>query len=170
MATPPQPQKTAPKQSGIQSAVSEFITPQIPPQFQGLQVQTQFHMGPVSSPEVLEKYNALVPGTAERMIGWAETESNHRREMEKKAIEANIQSQQKQNALAEMQINSVRDSDKLGQYLGAAISIFCIAASFYLAFIGNDVGSGAIATIPLAAIGRSFFVQRGKNDRTPPNT
>lgn len=50
----------------------------------------QFHQehyeGPIPPPGMLEKYNQIVPGSAERIIKMAEEQSEHRRYLEKKVI------------------------------------------------------------------------------------
>ena len=48
------------------------------------------YSGPVPDPNALEKYNQIVPGSADRLIKLAEGEAHHRREQEQKQLEANI--------------------------------------------------------------------------------
>ena len=54
------------------------------------QVLQQVTTGPIPSPEILEKYNAIIPGAAERILIMAESEAKHRHQNETKALEANI--------------------------------------------------------------------------------
>jgi len=46
--------------------------------------------GPLPHPQILEKYNEVVPDAAERIIAMAENQSKHRQELETKAIESDI--------------------------------------------------------------------------------
>jgi len=40
--------------------------------------------GPLPPPAILRGYEALKPGTASRIIGWVENESEHRRDLERR--------------------------------------------------------------------------------------
>jgi uncharacterized membrane protein len=42
--------------------------------------------GPIPLPGTLEEYERLVPGLAGRLVDWAESESEHRREMERSLL------------------------------------------------------------------------------------
>lgn len=44
--------------------------------------------GPIPPPAILEGYDRVQPGTAARILNWAETDQTHQREMEKLALEA----------------------------------------------------------------------------------
>lgn len=63
------------------------------PQQQGVLEQWSYSeqtiiSGPLPDPEALAKYEEIHPGTAERLIVMAEKQGDHRREIEKQAIEA----------------------------------------------------------------------------------
>jgi Predicted membrane protein (DUF2335) len=53
-----------------------------------LSVQAQMHQwsGPLPQPEALERYNQIVPSAAERIIRMAETQHDHRIEIEKSVV------------------------------------------------------------------------------------
>lgn len=53
---------------------------------QQIAVAASYHSGPLPDPATLERYDLLVPGTAERIIRMAEEQSAHRREFYKKEI------------------------------------------------------------------------------------
>ena len=44
--------------------------------------------GPIPHPDILEKYEKILPGSADRIISMAEKQSTHRQAMEKKMIES----------------------------------------------------------------------------------
>ena len=46
--------------------------------------------GPLPPPQILEKYESIVPGSADRIIGMAEKQSEHRRSIEKKVVNSNV--------------------------------------------------------------------------------
>lgn len=53
-----------------------------------LKVRQEFqYTGPIPPPAMLEQYNKIVPGAAERILRMAEDQSSHRRTLEKKAID-----------------------------------------------------------------------------------
>ena len=51
-----------------------------------LKVQGVQYSGPIPPPAMLEQYDKIVPGAAERILKMAEEQSEHRRSLEKKAI------------------------------------------------------------------------------------
>ena len=59
--------------------------PQPPPP--ALQVTTQQFSGPLPPPEVLAKYNAIIPNAAERILAMAEADISHLHTMETTAMQ-----------------------------------------------------------------------------------
>lgn len=118
------------------------------------------YQGPVPPPEFLERYEALVPGTARRMLQVAEDEALHRRRLEDQANAANVGAQDKQLAIVDYQSRSVFRSDVLGQVAGLAVSLACIGGAVYLALNGREWVAGVLAAIPTAAVIQAFFVKR----------
>ena len=55
-----------------------------------LSATAQTFSGPLPPPEILAKYNSVVPNAAERIITMAETQAAHRQRIESKVIESNI--------------------------------------------------------------------------------
>lgn len=52
--------------------------------------QSTSFSGPLPPPEILRRFDEVVPGAAERIIKMAEEQSGHRRELEKKVIESDV--------------------------------------------------------------------------------
>lgn len=123
---------------------------------QPVMLQTQMYQGPVPHPDILRGFDDLVPGAAERLIALAENESIHRRELESRSMEANIQAQQRQLGMGEYQGRAVFRSDAIGQVLGAIVSLFCIGGAVYLALNGQPWVAGILGGLPLAAIVKAF--------------
>lgn len=117
---------------------------------------TSVFQGPIPSPEVIERYDALVPGTAQRLIDLAIEESLHRRTIESDTNRANIAAQVKQGEIITYQTKAVFRSDMLGQVAGAVISVGCIGGAVYLGIGGHEVAAAALCTIPLAAISQAL--------------
>jgi|UniRef100_A0A7V6DR12 uncharacterized membrane protein len=49
-----------------------------------------FHSGPLPPPELLENYERVVPGSAERILVMAENQSAHRQQLESRYLSAEI--------------------------------------------------------------------------------
>ncbi len=49
--------------------------------------------GPLPPPEILQRYNEIVPGAADRIIKMAESQHHHRQALEKSVVDSNVFSQ-----------------------------------------------------------------------------
>jgi uncharacterized membrane protein len=94
----------------------------------------QSFSGPLPPPEVLKKYNDIVPGAAQRMIAMAEGQFTHRTTLEKKVIEADL----------------VRS--RWGQILGFVIAIFGLGISGVISLYGKQWAGGVIGVTTLASL------------------
>lgn len=94
----------------------------------------QSFSGPLPPPEILRKFDEVVPGAAERIIKMAEEQSAHRRDLEKKVIESDV------------------NRSKWGQILGFAIAITGLAASALIAIYGNAIAGSIIGVGTLASL------------------
>jgi uncharacterized membrane protein len=107
--------------------------------------------GPLPPPELLARYNDVVPNGAERIIKMAENQQTHRHDLERTVVHGNVQ------------------SEKRGQWMGLTISVVVLAAGVYLAAIGRQAAGGAIAIADLATLAGVFVygkhVQRQELDK-----
>lgn len=136
--------------------------------FSGPSIQLQQHQifeGPTPPPEVLERYDALVPGTAQRLIDLAVEESHHRRKLESNAQAADIEARNKQLEIASEQSKAVFRSDVIGQGAGIIVALCCIAGAVFLAISGRELAAAALAAIPTAAVIQAFFAKRTVPDK-----
>lgn len=111
--------------------------------------QTLTFSGPIPPPDVLERYNAIVPGLADRLVVMAETEQKYRIAESGKVNDANI---------------AMAKTSQLLQLLGIA-GAFILALSFlsgaiYLAMSGHEKLAGVIATLTLGVLAGTFAVDR----------
>ena len=96
----------------------------------------QSFSGPLPPPQILDHYNQIVPGSAEKIISLWETQVMHRQELEKKAIGSDI-------------IQSY-----YGATLGFIIAMSSIGAGTFLAYIGRpSEGLAAIITALVGLVG-----------------
>ena len=98
------------------------------------QTSMQSFSGPLPPPEILKKFDEIVPGAAERIIKMAEEQSAHRKELERKVIESDI------------------SRSKSGQILGFIIAMVGLAVSALIAIYGNAFTGGAIGIGTLASL------------------
>lgn len=103
------------------------------------QNSTQIFSGPLPYPEILKKFDEVVPGAAERIIKMAEDQSIHRKELEKKVINSDIA------------------RSKWGQILGFVISVIGLLAAALIAIYGNAVAGGIIGVGTLASLVSVFM-------------
>ncbi len=96
-------------------------------------------------PDILRKYDELLPGAADRILKQAENQTSHRIDIEKKVIQNNI-------------INS-----RLGLIFGFIIGILGIGGGIYLTVLGFDVFGPILGTGTLASLIYSFIY--GTNSR-----
>ena len=97
-------------------------------------IQVQSFTGPLPHPDILKKFDEIVPGAAERIIKMAEEQSEHRRGLEKSVISSDI------------------SRSKWGQILGFFIAIGGLTASTLIAiyanaYIGGIIGFSALASL-----------------------
>jgi uncharacterized membrane protein len=79
--------------------------------------------GPLPPPQVLERYEQICPGSAERFLTMAEEQSAHRRTIEKAVIASNV----------------ARERD--GQRFALAIALVFCTAGTILVLNGHDSGA-----------------------------
>jgi uncharacterized membrane protein len=103
--------------------------------------------GPLPPPEILQRYNEIVPGAADRIIKMAESQHCHRQALEKSVVASNVFSQ------------------KLGLGFGFVIAITAIGGGIWLSAIGKSgVGLTAIIGALVALVGVFVYgkVQQSK--------
>ena len=124
-----------------------------------IQHSEQSFQGPIPPPVALEGYERVVPGAAERILRMAEQEALHRQALEVEAMRANAGAGQRQLDLAQAQLKAVYASDKLGQWLGFAVSMACLAGGIYLGATGQPWLGGVLVTLPIAGVIRALREQ-----------
>jgi len=110
------------------------------------------HSGPLPAPEDMERYEGVLSGAAERIFRKFEEQASHRMEIEKAALNADIQAQQTHLLIVANRENSAARSDLFGQTLGALIALGAIGGAIYLGFAGQTGAAVALCSIPLVSI------------------
>lgn len=131
------------------NGVNQVSGPNNPPTVSITQEQTHLYQGPIPPPDVLQKFDALVPGTAEQLIKLAIDESLHRRDLEQRTLNHNIEIHGKR-------LSSTTATERMSQMLGFFVVGACIGCAFYLAKTSPIVASFFIG-IPMASVVKAFI-------------
>ena len=106
------------------------------------------YAGPLPPPQMLQQYEATVPGAADRILRMAERESEHRRSLEREVVAAEREDRARQ-----------RSERRLGQVLGFVLCVVAIVAGAVVAvrssgtagqIMGGIIGAGGLASLVLA--------------------
>ena len=106
---------------------------------------TQVHeafSGPLPHPKILADYDKILPGTAERIITLAEAEAEHRRLLEKTAINAEVEEKRR------------------GQKYGLIIGCTGIGASVLLGAMGTLMPAAVIGGGTVVSLVTVFVIGR----------
>jgi len=106
------------------------------------QFQQSTFSGPIPHPSILEGYERLVPGAAERILVMAESDSRHQQEIECAALHA-----------AEAEV-------KRGQIFGFIIGLTALGASMLALAMGSPAVAGVIGGTTVVGLVSVFIVGR----------
>lgn len=160
------------------AAVREAVGPISQQQTLTLQQESVTVHVQLPPPEMMERYERVRPGTMDLLVKWSEEEQAHRREQDRLALQANIESQKRQLDIAADQVNrqhsvatfqatTIRRSDFIGQVLGWALAAGAIGAAVYLAVQGHETVAAVLAALPTAAVIQSFRTLNRQEARAP---
>ncbi|MCC7475041.1 MAG: DUF2335 domain-containing protein [Pirellulales bacterium] len=106
---------------------------------------TLAYSGPIPPPEVLARYEEVVPGTAAQIIDWANRQAVHRQQLEKLAVSSELR----------------RSHWGLG--LGFVVAMSAILGGVYCILQGHDWAGASLVGGSLVSLVTSFIV--GTNSR-----
>lgn len=111
-------------------------------------IQSEFS-GPIPPPNIIEGYERVLPGSADRIIAMAEKQSTHRQKMEEKMV------------------NSEARDSLLGVIFAFFLGIGCIVAAVIMVyFVPQNAGAIAGALLGVTGIGSitSSFISSTRRD------
>lgn len=111
----------------------------------------QIYQGPIPHPETLAAFNSIIPNGADRIMCMAETDQQHKFEMQKKALTAKIEDSQREHAEV-----------VLGQALTAVLCLASLICGVFLIYHEKPVTGVILSGVALAAIAKAL-ITRGKN-------
>lgn len=98
--------------------------------------------GPIPSPDVLARYNEIVPNAAERILVMAESDATHQREIEMAAL------------------NAQRRERRLGQVFGFSIGIAALAVAALALMKGHAAAASVIGGTTVVGLVAVFVTGR----------
>lgn len=114
------------------------------------QFRAEITSSPLPPPEILQGYNSVDPGFANRIFEMAEREQRHRHETEGKIVKSHF------------------GTVHLGQIFGFLIGITAIVSGVYLVLKDKQVSGFGIFFSGLAALVGAFIYSQKVNAPTPP--
>jgi uncharacterized membrane protein len=122
------------------------------------------HEGPLPSPDVLNRYDTLVPGAAERIIAMAEAEMRHRQSMELQANASDISTREILSHAEDHRIKGILQNERIGQLLGGLVSIGALVGAGYTAYLGVH-WSIPVAFVSLPVLGMVKALRSGRSSQ-----
>ena len=108
--------------------------------------------GAIPSPEILAKYNSIIPGLAERIVAHAEKQSMHRTLLEKKLLISNIR------------------KSYLGLVFGFLICSLGVGGGIWLTFSGFNLTGIVFSSASLVSLVMSFIYGSQNKKNIPDNS
>jgi len=105
--------------------------------------------GPLPPPSLLADYDAIVPGLAAQIVEWTTSQTEHRQQIEKRAI-----------SIDEKLSTAYVIETLLGQFFAFVLTLGILAATVYLAMHGQPAAAAALGTIGVGGIITAFIVGR----------
>lgn len=90
--------------------------------------------GPLPPPQILEDYNRIVPGSANRIIAMAERQADHRRRLEAQVISSDV------------------TNSRIGLLCGLVIGLGGLVAATIIAIYGNPQAGVGMGLVTLASL------------------
>ncbi|MCD4823919.1 MAG: DUF2335 domain-containing protein [Phycisphaerae bacterium] len=103
--------------------------------------------GPLPPPVILDQYNNIIPDGAERIMVMAENQSLHRRQLEKQALEAEIEDKRRQREAEIDDERHQRTETRLGQVFGLLVVVFALIASVVIIILVPGPGGATTSSI-----------------------
>ena len=113
-------------------------------------VRAESFSGPIPHPDILAKYNELVPGSADRLIGSYEKEQNHRHGCEDKIVGAET------------------FSVKFGMISAVGIAIICLAVVIVLAMLDSDPWVQGTVSLAMVSLVGVLVTRKPPKNSNPP--
>lgn len=109
--------------------------------------KSEIYSGPLPHPDIMEKYESILPGAADRIINMAEKQSDHRMSCEKYFLSA-----------------SMRQSN-LGQFIAAVITLSGVLGGVYLLANNKSIAGYTTFVGSLGTLAGIFIATKEKSKK-----
>ena len=96
--------------------------------------QSRRFSGPLPPPEILEHYNVIVPGAAERILVMAEKQSQHRQSLEVQVVASDIA------------------KSKMGWWFAFFLGLISLGGGVFLIYIGKTISGSIFSGVYLGGV------------------
>ncbi len=107
---------------------------------------SQSYSGPIPPPQILEEFERIIPGAAERILHMAEENGKHQREMERSAL------------------NMVADTTRRGQRYGLLIGLTAFITCIIALWLGSEETAMTIGGVTIIGLVTVFVTSRSSNN------
>lgn len=135
-----------PDSAEAESSQVPEVLPDSPDRLAMLRIAAESHSGPLPAPKVLEQYDAIVPGAAERILLRFEEQANHRIELESAVVKSGIL------------------HERLGIVLGFVLAAFGFALAGFAISKGQSLAGVTLFVFQIAALAGVYVYGSHKRD------
>lgn len=108
-------------------------------------IATKFS-GPIPHPQILEAYERILPGSADRLITAFENQYKHRMLLEDRTNKSQL------------------FQSGAGQVMGGLTVFCCLGITAWMGFLGHDTLAGVIATTTVVSLATIYFLGKRADD------
>lgn len=109
------------------------------------ETRIEAHRGPLPAPDLLQRYEEILPGAAERILTMAEEQARHRQSLERKVIDGDLSAQ------------------RLGLVAGGVVAVALGVVAAVIAIWASPAAGAVVGSIDIAGIVGAFvYGQREK--------
>lgn len=130
-------------------------------QTQLIAAKSETFEGPLPHPDILARYENILPGIADRIVRMAEAEQNARHS----AIDQDAKNKSTLVDIAAKESAGALEAQKKGQNIGLAISLVCVLCAIVSALMDKPtIVTCAFLAVPTASLIGSFMPKLWRND------
>lgn len=118
-----------------------------------MEQHTMLFMGPIPPPNILNEYEQLLPGAANRILEMAENQVRHRHEIENKQIHIEMSQNQSNIELAK----NTMSERKRGQLCAFIITMSSLMGGAILSYFGKPLAGSLFGGAGLASVLLVFY-------------
>ena len=155
------PEKSSTQLERIADVEDNVPDVQTEAQTQLIAAKSETFEGPLPHPDILARYENILPGIADRIVRMAEAEHNARHS----AIDQDAKNKSTLVDIAAKESAGALEAQKKGQNIGLAISLVCVLCAIVCALMDKPtIVTCAFLAVPTASLIGSFMPKLWNND------